>query len=147
MLNLGGPNLYPSFFILFKDSSNTEAGSSPLKPRRILNVSMSRARSLLSSTVKSPRSASLLDLIPLLANRGDQLGSSGLHIFETLHIYRSNRGPKLGTVLKRRPYQCPPIQGKRSLLETACSIIEIPALYSQGSFAPSAPHLYIAQIS
>ena len=64
VLNLGGPNLCPWFLVLFKNSSNTEAGSSSLKPLRILKVSMSRARSLLSSRVKSPRSAILL-LYPL----------------------------------------------------------------------------------
>ena len=30
-------------------------------------------------------------LLPFVANRGDQLGSSGLHLFETLCIYPSNR--------------------------------------------------------
>ena len=46
--------------VLFTDSSNTEAGSSPLKTLRILKVLMSRPLILLCSRVKSPRSASLL---------------------------------------------------------------------------------------
>ena len=145
MLNLGGPNLYPWFLVLFNVSSNTEAGSSPLKPLRILKVSMSRARSLFFLEGEESE-ISWSPLIPFVANRGDQLGSSGLHLSETLHIYRSKRGPKLGTVLKQLPYQCP-MQGKRSFLQTACSISEIPALYSPGSFAPSALHQYIAQSS
>ena len=54
-----------------------------------------------------------------MANRGDQLGSPGLHLLKTIHVYvyTPNRGPELGTVLQQRPYQCP-VHGKHRLLIT-----------------------------
>ena len=88
MLKLGGTTFKPCFLVLFTDSSNTEAGSSPLKPLRILNVSMNRTICLICSRV---------------------------HLFETLHVYPPNRRPELDTVLQQRPYQCP-VQGKHRLL-------------------------------
>ena len=60
VLNLSFTNLYPLFRVLLTNSSYTETGSSPLKPLRILKVSMSKLQSLLCSWVKSPRSAILL---------------------------------------------------------------------------------------
>ena len=50
-----------------------------------------------------------------MANREDQLGSSGLHFFETLHRYPYNQGLELCTIFKQRSYQLP-VQGKPPLL-------------------------------
>ena len=75
-----------------------------------------------------------------MANRGDQLGSPGLRLLETLHIYPPNWGPELGTVLQQAlPVPC------RGQAMFAYSGSGTPALYSPGSFAPFAPQLYIAQ--
>ena len=57
-----------------------------------------------------------------MANRGDQPGSPGLHLLQTLHVYPPNRGPELGTVLQQRPYQCP-VQGKHRLLIPVAEVV------------------------
>ena len=43
--------------------------------------------------------------IPLVSNRRDQLGSSGLHLLETLCIYLLDRVPELGIMLKQKSYK------------------------------------------
>ena len=58
------------------DSSNTETGSSPFKGL-IEQVPKSPLFEGEESKINSP-------LIPLVSNRGEQLGRSGLSLFETL---------------------------------------------------------------
>ena len=77
----------------------------------------------------------------LVANRGDQLGSSSLlHLLEMLLVYMPNRGTRTGHHIPAAAFPVP----YTGQAPSAYSGSITPALESPGSFVPFAPQLCIA---